>query len=61
MRTFSSYGPLDKKVHFYAPRESLIQSAQGQLIGTGEEESGHYITVWAPRQCGKTWIMNERP
>ena len=59
MRTFSSYGPLEKKAHFYAPRESLIQNAQRQLIGSDVEESGHYITVWAPRQCGKTWIMNE--
>jgi hypothetical protein len=28
-------------------------------MGEESEESGHYITVWAPRQCGKTWIMQE--
>ena len=21
------------------------------------EEGGHYFTIWAPRQTGKTWLM----
>ena len=57
MRKFSSYGPPNKKSHYYVPREALIADALTQL--TGEEEGGHYITIWAPRQTGKTWIMQE--
>jgi hypothetical protein len=30
-----------------------------QLKGQAPDEGGHYITVWAPRQTGKTWIMRE--
>jgi predicted AAA+ superfamily ATPase len=28
-------------------------------VGEYPDEDGHYITVWAPRQCGKTWVMQE--
>ncbi len=60
MRKFSSYGAVSKSLHYYVPREALIQRAYTQLIGESpDEEGGHYITVWAPRQCGKTWIMRE--
>lgn len=57
MRKFSSYGPLNTKVHYYAPREELISGVYSQLVGDSPEEGGHYITVWAPRQTGKSWIM----
>ncbi|OAD21488.1 hypothetical protein THIOM_002740, partial [Candidatus Thiomargarita nelsonii] len=30
-----------------------------QLLGDNPDKGGHYITVWAPRQTGKTWIMRE--
>jgi hypothetical protein len=59
MRLFSSYGPINSKRHYYAPREKLIQQAYTQLVGEYPDEDGHYITVWAPRQCGKTWMMQE--
>ncbi len=60
MRKFSSYGPVSKKLHYYVPREELIQRGITQLLGESpDEEGGHYITVWAPRQCGKTWIMRD--
>ncbi len=60
MRKFSSYGPISKKLHYYVPREELVQRGHTQLLGESpEEEGGHYITVWAPRQCGKTWIMRD--
>ncbi len=59
MRKFSSYGPVDKDLNFYVPRKEMIDKAIDQLIGEDPEKGGHYITVWAPRQCGKTWIMNE--
>jgi len=45
-------------LHYYAPRKELIKRAYIQLTGEHPEEGGHYITVWAPRQTGKTWAMN---
>ncbi len=59
MRRFSSYGSPNKKLHYYAPRKALITQAFTQLKGEVPDEGGHYITVWAPRQTGKTWIMQE--
>jgi AAA-like domain len=59
MRTFSSYGPIKVNQHIYAPRTALIDLACQQLIGEVGEEDGHYITVWAPRQTGKTWLMQQ--
>ncbi len=59
MRRFSSYGPVIKKLHYYVSREELIQEGFIKLVGEEPEEGGHYITVWAPRQAGKTWVMNE--
>jgi len=59
MRRFSSYGPPNNKLHYYAPRKALIANALTQLKGDAPEEGGHYITVWAPRQTGKSWIMRE--
>jgi len=53
MRNFSSYGSPNKNTDYYVPREALINNAIKQLKG------GHYITVWAPRQTGKTWIIQE--
>lgn len=58
MRKFSSYGPLNSRLHYYAPRTALIQNAHDHLIGE-PELGGHYITVWGPRQTGKTWIMQQ--
>ncbi len=59
MRRFSSYGPIDTEVHYYAPRKKLIERAYTQLMGENPGRGGHYITVWAPRQCGKTWVMQQ--
>ena len=59
MRTFSSYGPPDAEINFTAPRFELIQNIRKLLIGEQPEKEGHYITVWAPRQTGKTWVLNE--
>ncbi|MCP4351009.1 MAG: hypothetical protein GY795_36545 [Desulfobacterales bacterium] len=59
MRKFSSYGPVDKDMHFYASRKDLTERAYMQLVGKNHEKGGHYITVWAPRQTGKTWVMQQ--
>ncbi len=59
MRRFSSYGQIDTEQHYYAPRTELIDFAYTQLIGEKPERGGHYITVWAPRQTGKSGTMLE--
>ncbi len=59
MRKFSSYGPLDTDLHYYAPRKTLVDRAFSQLLGENPDKEGHYITVWAPRQTGKTWVMQQ--
>ncbi len=59
MRRFNSYGPVNPKLHYYAPRTEYIEKVNSQLMGENDAEGGHYITVWAPRQTGKTWLMGE--
>ena len=59
MRRFHSYGPINIKLHYYAPRTALIDSTYTNLVGENPAEGGHYFTVWAPRQTGKTWIMQQ--
>jgi hypothetical protein len=59
MRRFVSYGPVNTRLHYYAPRKELINMAYTQLVGEEPPEGGHYITVWAPRQTGKTWVVQE--
>jgi hypothetical protein len=59
MRNFSSYGPIDRELNYYVPRKNLIDDAFQQLLGQNPDKGGHYITVWAPRQTGKTWIMQQ--
>jgi len=57
MRKFSSYGPIDTDLEYYAPRKELIAKARTQLLGEDPQKGGHYITVWAPRQTGKSWTL----
>lgn len=59
MRRFSSYGPVNPKTHYYAPRKDLIEATCNRLFVEESGETGHFITVWAPRQCGKTWLMQQ--
>ena len=56
MRRFHSYGPVDCEDHFCVPRNELIANCADQLIGN-PKKGGHYFTIWAPRQTGKTWLM----
>ena len=58
MRYFHSYGPVDAARHFYVPRRSLIEQLVQQLVGDPQIE-GHYFTIWAARQTGKTWLMRQ--
>jgi len=59
MRKFSSYGPINTKLHYYVPRQTLVDQAVTHLVGETPAEGGHYITVWAPRQRGKSWLMQQ--
>ncbi|MCB0064854.1 MAG: AAA-like domain-containing protein [Caldilineaceae bacterium] len=59
MRKFSSYGPINTNQHYYVPRTELIDQTCRQLIGEEVDEGGHYITIWAPRQTGKTWLLQQ--
>ncbi len=59
MRKFSSYGPIDTDLEYYAPRKELIAKAHRQLLGEDPKKGGHYITVWAPRQTGKSWTLQQ--
>ena len=59
MRKFSSYGPVDTDLHYYAPRTALIDHTCQLLTGDDPQKGGHYITVWAPRQTGKTWLLQQ--
>ncbi len=58
MRRFHSYGPVDCEEHFCVTREELMGQCTNQLIGN-PEKGGHYFTIWAPRQAGKTWLTWE--
>ncbi|MFN8495007.1 MAG: AAA-like domain-containing protein [Caldilineaceae bacterium] len=59
MRKFSSYGPIDIALNYYVPRQTLIDTAVEHLVGEDPTRGGHYITVWAPRQRGKSWILQQ--
>ena len=58
MKKFHSYGPVDAEDHFCVERQELIQQCTNQLIGH-QVKGGHYFTIWAPRQTGKTWIIRQ--
>jgi len=58
-RTFSSYGPVSTTSNYYVPRTETVNRAVFQLVGEDPNEGGHYFTVWAPRQTGKTWILQQ--
>ncbi len=58
MRHFCSYGPVDCEEHFCVPRTDLVNRCAEQLIGN-PEKGGHFFTIWAPRQTGKTWLIHQ--
>ncbi len=58
MRRFHSYGPVNSQLHFCVERNELVNQCMNQLVGE-PEEGGHYFTIWAPRQTGKTWLMRQ--
>ncbi len=59
MRQFSSYGPIDKDMNYYVPRKELLERAYTFLAGSLPAKGGHYITVWAARQTGKSSLLRD--
>ena len=59
MRHFSSYGPVNEHDHFSVPRQKLVSRCASQLVAPGEQDGGHFFTIWAPRQTGKTWLIRQ--
>jgi hypothetical protein len=59
VRKFSSYGPVDTDLHYYVPRTVLVEQICQQVCGENPDKGGPYITVWAPRQSGKTWLLQQ--
>ena len=58
MRHFSSYGPLDPDVDFHIRRTALVEKVANQLVGD-PDKGGHFFTIYAPRQAGKTTTLRE--
>lgn len=58
MRQFHSYGPVNATYHFCVPRHELVDACINQLVGI-DDDSGHYFTIWAARQTGKTWLIHQ--
>jgi AAA-like domain len=58
MKRFHSYGPVDKDIHLCVPRTELVENCMNQILGDSAK-GGHFFTLWAPRQTGKTWLMRE--
>jgi len=59
MKAFHSYGPVDHDAHYCVNRTELIEQCVQQLLGEKPEKGGHYFTIWAPRQTGKTWLIQQ--
>ncbi|TGN99934.1 hypothetical protein PN36_30730 [Candidatus Thiomargarita nelsonii] len=60
MRRFSSYGPVDKELHYYVPRQELINGAFQELLGDDPNkgitsQSGHLVKLAKPGSCNKSF------
>ncbi len=55
MRRFHSYGPVNRRKHFCVERKEMVEGCLNNLIDD-PDDCGHYFTIWAPRQAGKTWL-----
>ncbi len=40
---FFSYGPVNTKIHYFAPRRELLDKTKIQILGKYPDEGGHYI------------------
>ncbi|WP_459997228.1 ATP-binding protein, partial [Marinitoga arctica] len=53
MRRFCTSGPVDKKTCYYVERPDVMKEALDHI------ENWRYFTVSAPRQTGKTTLLND--
>ncbi|NUU95657.1 transcriptional regulator, partial [Marinitoga sp. 1135] len=53
MRTFCTSGPVDKKTCYYVERPDIMAESLNHI------ENWRYFTVSAPRQSGKTTLLND--
>ncbi|WP_459997215.1 ATP-binding protein, partial [Marinitoga arctica] len=53
MRRFCTSGPVDKKTCYYVERPDIMKEALDHI------ENWRYFTVSAPRQTGKTTLLND--
>jgi len=58
MPKFTSYGLVDPEINYSVPRTELIEQTLNQVMGETPEKGGHYITIWAPRQTGKSSVLH---
>ena len=51
MRYFNTHGPVNASTHFVVPRTALVNHLVEEI------DAGHYFTIYAPRQMGKTTLL----
>jgi hypothetical protein len=49
---------VDCKEHFCIQRKEIIRQCADMLVGN-PDKGGHFFTIWAARQTGKTWLMRQ--
>ena len=59
MREFNTSGPNNPDIHFTVMREALLQKTSGQIIRPDDPKGGQYLTLFAPRQTGKTTFVEQ--
>lgn len=52
MRYFNTHGPVNVQEHYVVPRRALVEQLTTQI------EQGKFFTIYAPRQMGKTTLLN---
>lgn len=53
MRYFNTHGPVNAQEHYIVPRRALVEQLTTQI------EQGKFFTIYAPRQMGKTTLLNQ--
>lgn len=53
MRRFSSYGPINEKLNYYAPRKKLIEKGYTQLVAKIPKKGVIILRSGRPGSVGK--------
>ncbi|MFN8487734.1 MAG: AAA-like domain-containing protein [Caldilineaceae bacterium] len=51
MRYFNTYGPVNEQEHYVVSRSTLLTELATHVM------AGRYFTIYAPRQMGKTTLL----